>query len=211
MFADDLDLLAMLNRKYGPFPDLIVDVGGLERPTIADYSVTIELMKTARNYNDVVNAQQARYRNVVRPLSFLSPDYVIENPETDGVPIEKLSDKYGGVRWVSLKHSTIGTAILLSVLEHVNNPFESVKCLSDSVSPSGLVIVSVPWMFPHHHGPEDNWRFSPTGLRHVFKSPSWEILECDWRLRITADAGVLDIHTGKPQAIESCYLIARRT
>jgi hypothetical protein len=38
---------------------------------------------------------------------------------------------------------------------------------------------------------------------------AWEILESAWRLDISADAGVLDIHTGQPQAIKSCYIVAR--
>ncbi len=78
----------------------------------------------------------------------------------------------------------------------------------------GLAIVSVPFCFPFHPSPEDNFRFTPTGLRHVFTAlkgepQRWEVLQADWRLDIPAEAAVLDIKTGRAQAIKSCHLVAR--
>lgn len=200
MFADDLRLLAELNQKYGPFPRPIVDVGGLERPCIADYQVTIDAMKTVDRSDPkaVLNAQKSRYQNIHRPLSFLDPDYIIENPETGGSTVEELEVKYP---------SAIGTAVLLSVLEHVRDPFLAVDSLGYAMRRGGIAIVSVPWMFPYHPSPRDLWRFSPDALRYLFSA--WEILACEWRLKIGADEGVLNLRDGRPQAIESAFLIAR--
>jgi hypothetical protein len=150
---------------------------------------------------EVRRAQLARYLNLERPLSFLG-EYAIENPETGGCAIEAL-------RWKYMGEKRIGTAIALSVLEHVDQPFASFCFLAQAMRPHGLLIVSVPWEFPHHPSPEDNWRFSPSGLRHASRG-YFEPLECDWRLDIPADAGVIDIKTGRPQAIKSAYLVARR-
>lgn len=208
MFADDIDLVRELVAKFDGGKETIVDAGGLERPCIADYQITIDAMaKVFRGYyvGDerqamIAKAQESRYQNITRPLSFLG-DYAIENPETGGKAIEDLHVKYD--------HS-VGTMVCLSTLEHVADPFKAVRRLRMAMRPGGLCIVSVPFQFPHHPSPVDHWRFSPTGLEQLFDVDTrFEVLACDWRLRIPASAGVLDIRTGQPQAIETAYLCAR--
>lgn len=200
MFADDIALCAEMAAKYKPQPPF-VECGGIESPCVADYRLTIEAMKTANTADEIRVAQMARYLNLHRPLEASFPGYVCEDPATGGLPIERLFEKYD---------RDIGTAVLLSVLEHVSNPFDAAEFLWDAMASRGLAIVSVPFMFPEHHGPEDCFRFTPTGLRHVFGTHhQWDILEVGWRLKIPADAGVLEIHTGEPQAIETCYIVAR--
>lgn len=205
--------------KYGargPF----VDVGGLERPTIADYSVTVHEMAQipverwfshGMRDENIRRAQYARYQDITRPLSFLDPDYAIENPETGGLDILGLADLV-----CAEVRRPYGTVICLSVLEHVDDPFGAAMDLNDILEPGGIAIVSVPFMFPEHRSPSDFWRFTPDALRYIFASASerhrhWEICEAGWRLRIPANAGVMDIRSeGTLQAIESCYIVARR-
>lgn len=222
MFKADIDLLARVAAQYAPLASPIVDVGGLENPTVADYQKTIEAMnaipwpfdrpmaENSSGYSErqrvVQAAQLARITRPSRPLAFLG-DYVIENPEAGGLPLERLCERYDD----TIGHMPlIGTAVLLSVLEHVGRPWMAVDDLHAAMKPGGLVVVSVPWAFPTHHGPKDCFRYSPDGLRGLFSDAAhWEILECDWHLRIPSDAGVFDLHTGRPQAIEACFLIAR--
>jgi len=221
MWADDLALVREMVAKYGPLPaGPVVDVGGLERPCVADYSITTrkldelaEVAKLAAGnvthdwvQQKIAAAQQARYLDIHLPLSFLG-DYACENPSTGGLSIEDLWTKYDGVR-----APKIGTAILLSVLEHVGNPFECAELLRDAMADGGLVIVSVPFCFPYHPSPRDLWRFSPDGLRAVFeRCEMWEVLEADWRLDVPAEAGVIDIKTGRAQTIQSCYCVCKAT
>lgn len=207
MFKADLDLLARVQSTHG-CPSPVVDVGGLERPTIADYTKTIEAMKNGVvTQEEAIKAQHARYLQIHRPMSFLDEAYAIENPEVGGLLIEQLASKYDG------DHAPlIGTAVVLSVFEHVQDPWTATEDLYSAMSRGGLVVASVPWMFPEHHGPKDYWRFSPDGLRELFSDVTrWTILECDWLLRIGADEGVLDIRTMRPQAIEAAYIVARAT
>lgn len=207
MFADDVDLVRTLTARYaatGPF----VEPGGLARPCLADYRLTVEAMAHLRGKvgglpvtdADIIAAQRARYLDIENPLGFLG-DVELQNPETGGLPIERLHQKYP---------RTIGTAILLSVLEHVADPFDCARQLHAAMRPGGLVICSVPWQFPSHaHGGEDNYRFSPTGLRHVFAANRWTHLESGWRLDIPAEAGVIDLSTGRAQIIQSAYYCGR--
>src|SRR5688572_25694522 len=167
--------------KYAAAPPF-VECGGIANPTIANYQRTADAMQVLREKAaagervteaEVRAAQLVRYERTPMPLSFLG-EYQLEDPSYGGLPIETLHQKYP---------RTIGTAILLSVLEHVANPFEAARQLHAAMVPGGLVIVSVPWAFPtHEHGHEDNFRFSPSGLRHVFDSRWWDVSEADWRL-----------------------------
>ncbi len=77
------------------------------------------------------------------------------------------------------------------------------------MKPGGLLIVSTPWQFPTHFGPEDNWRFSASGLRHLFHGEHFEVLECGQRLDVPAEAWIFDTTTGRIQIIQSSYCIAR--
>ena len=220
MFAADIEMLRRVAEEYGPLASPIVDIGGLENPTVADYQKTIDAMDKAgwsrAGWSDarldelfrqeVGAAQMARITRPLKPLAFLG-EYVIENPEADGLPIERLAEKYDG----TVGHQPlIGTAILLSVLEHVERPWLAIDDLHAVMAVGGLVVVSVPWAFPTHHGPKDCFRYSPDGLRGLFADVAqWEVLECDWHIRIPSDAGVLCLLTGRPQGIEACYLVAR--
>lgn len=211
MWFDDLELVRAATEKYPPPPGPIVDAGGLIRPCVANYAKTIKAMKIfrGRTFSDEKEASEAlraaqgcRYENIERPLSFLGP-YAVENPELGGLSIRDLKTKYD---------HTIGCLVCLSTLEHVDEPWMADEDFHAAMRPGGLLIISVPWIFPHHAqggSGEDNWRFSPTGLRRIFEGELFECLEAGFRLRIGADEGVLDIHTGRPQAIESAYLIGR--
>lgn len=214
MWFDDLSLVReVLSRHTQTATGPVVDVGGLTRPCVARYEYTTAAMKAieGRAYDnpqdhatDVRDAQMCRFQDVTRPFSFITPDYVVENPELPGgLPIERLSEKYP---------RTIGLALMLSVLEHVDTPWTVPASMYDAMAPGGLLVVSVPWSFPWH-GTEgvfpDNFRYSPTGLRRVFEGAFFEVLEAEWRLDVPAESGVLCTRTGRAQIIQSCYAVMR--
>lgn len=233
MFWDDVQLVSEMVAKHSGQPPY-VEAGGIENPTIAAYEKTIEAMAALSVANDskvtgfapadcvefnneIRAAQMCRYLQIRRPLEASCPGYRLEDPAAGGVPIELLHNKYGLPESAYCTEPLIGTAILLSVLEHVDNPFWAIEQLHLAMRPGGLVIASVPFIFPYHPDcGQDNFRFTPSGLRSVFGGQDandsqrlWDIIEAGWRLDIPSEAGVLDIKTGRAQAIRSCYLVAR--
>lgn len=186
MFWDDIILVSEQISKYGlrtPFADL----GGQERPCIADYSITIKS-----------GDQHARYLQLAgKPFDHIDPSYVIINPELGHPPIEELPKLYT---------EKFGTAVCLNVIEHIENPFEVFDALYKIMLPGGLLIVSTVFSFPNHPSPRDYWRYSPDCLRYLASKSGFNILECDWRLEIRADRGVLEITKGAPQEIVSVYI-----
>lgn len=192
MFYDDIKLVTEQFRKYGgdrPF----VDLGGLAKPTIADYDITIR-----------TGDQHARYITLphgARPFDHLASDYLILNPEKGDAPIEELPAQYA---------NAFGTAVCLNVIEHVENPFAVFDAIFQIMQRGGLVIVSTVFSFPYHPSPRDYWRFSPDCLRMLADRARFQVLDCTWRLKILADAGVKEIHTGEPQEIKSVFVSMRK-
>jgi hypothetical protein len=54
-------------------------------------------------------------------------------------------------------------------LEHVENPWLAAIEISRIVKRGGLICIIVPWSWRFHPVPNDYWRFSPEGLKILFK------------------------------------------
>ncbi|MBP0029005.1 methyltransferase, TIGR04325 family [Roseofilum sp. Guam] len=170
MFWDDIKLVTEQVQKYGlrkPF----VDLGGLEKPTIADYNLTI---KTQEQYARYIYLNQ-------RPFDHIDPEYLILNPENGSPEIEDLPTLYSDF---------FGTAVCLNVIEHVENPFEVFDAFYKIMKPEGLLIIETVFSFPYHPSPRDYWRYSAECLKNLSQKAGFEVLECDWRLLIRADQGI---------------------
>lgn len=190
MFLDDIRLVTEMIGKYG-LRKPMVDLGGLPRPTIADYDITIR-----------TGDQNARYITLPhRPFDLIDPEYKIFNPEMGDPIIENLPAKHFG---------KFGTIVCLNVIEHTKEPQKVFEAFRDLLQPKGLLIVSTVFSFPYHPSPHDYLRYTPEYLKWVTTSVGLEVLEADWRLKILADAGVKEIHTGEPQEIKSVYVAARK-
>ncbi|NEO52981.1 MAG: methyltransferase, TIGR04325 family [Okeania sp. SIO3B5] len=186
MFWDDIKLVTEQVQKYG-LREPFFDLGGLAKPTVADYNLTI---KTGDQYGRYVGLAQ-------RPFDHIDKNYVILNPENGDPGIEELPTKYT---------NQLGTAVCLNVIEHIENPLEVFQAFYQIMKPNSLLIISTVFLFPYHPSPRDYWRYSPECLKYLSKQAGFTILECDWRLYIPASAGILEIKTQEPQEIRSVFV-----
>ena len=154
MFKKDIDLILELNKKYN-FQAPLLDAGGLENPTVADYEISINKaipieLRDGQSNTWKMNVphpdQGDRYVDITRPWDFIDPEYVILNPEYGDPPIEELPKQYS---------NSFSTVILVSVFEHVNNPYVVSDALYRLIRPGGFLINSTPFMFPFHPSPEE--------------------------------------------------------
>jgi len=188
MFWNDILLVTEQIEKYGlrkPF----VDLGGMERPCIADYDLTI-----------MTGDQNARYVFLnQRPFDHIDNGYTILNPDKGDPLIEDLPYQYA---------NTFGTAACLNVLEHVQNPFRVFSALYQIMKRNSLLIIETVFSFPYHPSPLDYWRYSPDCLRYLSGFAGFTVLECDWRMTIPADKGIRNTAPGvdEPQEIRSVYV-----
>src|SRR5262249_55402846 len=88
---------------------------------------------------------------------------------TDILAGEPMVDRVCPCEHLDLPHESADLVIGLSVLEHVNDPIQSVKELARVVRPDGLVFASTHGCFPWHPYPQDHWRWTQTGLPILFK------------------------------------------
>lgn len=185
MFWDDIKLVTEQIEKYGlrkPFADL----GGMERPCIADYDLTI-----------ATGDQNARYLSLPqRPFDHIDPEYLILNPDKGDPYIEDLPYSYQNI---------FGTATCLNVIEHIRNPFRVFGALYQIMKANSLLIIETVFSFPYHPSPEDFWRYTPDCLRYLSEQAGFKVLECGWRMTITADRGILNTQNNEPAEIRSVY------
>jgi hypothetical protein len=84
-------------------------------------------------------------------------------------------DKILDLHRLDLADESIGTAILMDTLEHVEYPHLAVKEVFRVLQPGGLIVMSSVMNFPIHDYPYDYWRFTPTAFQSLLKdfATSW--------------------------------------
>src|SRR5260370_9755808 len=66
---------------------------------------------------------------------------------------------------LDLANNTVGTAILLDAIEHVEKPWLALQQVHRVLKPGGVVVMTSWMYFPVHEHPDDYWRFTASGFR----------------------------------------------
>lgn len=78
-------------------------------------------------------------------------------------------DKVLDLHDLRVPSESIGTALCLETLEHVEFPRKAVDEMYRILSPTGVSVISSVMNFPIHEHPSDYWRFTPEGLKSLLK------------------------------------------
>lgn len=176
MFLDDIALVTESVDKYGLMLPL-ADLGGHAHPIVADYS----------------RLPGSPFISVgERPFAHIDPDYLILNPEKGDPLIEDLA------------RDRFGTALCLSVLEHVENPFAVFHGLYRCLKQGGLLILSTVFSYRFHEAPRDYWRFSPECLKMLAQIAGFEVLDYGWRVK------ALLVQNDEYNLVRTVYVVARK-
>ncbi len=70
---------------------------------------------------------------------------------------------------IDLPAGTVGTALCLETLEHVEYPHKAVEEIHRVLQPDGIAVISSTMFFPIHDFPYDYWRFTPEAFRSLLK------------------------------------------
>lgn len=208
MIMEDIELVQRLHQRYG-FSGPVVDLGGLEKPNVADYSISrakalVVDLGGGRKVRVPHAEQNDRYRQIPRPWSFIDPNYLILNPEYGHPPIEELPRQY---------QDQFGLAIMVSVFEHVENPYVVSDAIFKLIRPGGYLFNSTPFQFPYHPSPEDNFRYSPKALERIHKASGFEFVEGAFHGQYRSSEGVGDTNSERyldPQSMSFSYALVRK-
>ncbi len=70
---------------------------------------------------------------------------------------------------LDLPDASVGTALVLDVLEHVRDPARAMAEVARCLAPGGLVVITSVFYFPIHHTP-DHWRFTSSAFDELLKN-----------------------------------------
>lgn len=78
-------------------------------------------------------------------------------------------DRVLNLHGLDLPSDSVGTALCLETLEHVEYPHRAVEELYRVVRPGGLLLITSTMDFHIHDHPHDYWRFTPDAFRSLLK------------------------------------------
>ena len=107
------------------------------------------------------------YNKEIYLKSYGEHKYWISN--IDRSQVENGIDLVCDGRWLPLRDKSVGTIVCSEVLEHVAETEFIVAEISRVLIDGGIGVITTPFYFPLHEFPRDYYRFTPDGLRHIFR------------------------------------------
>ena len=83
----------------------------------------------------------------------------------EGPGVDQILDLHG----LDIPMQSVGTALCLDTLEHVERPYVALSEIHRVLHPNGIAVVSTVLNYTLHNYPGDYWRFSPEGLKLIMK------------------------------------------
>lgn len=94
-------------------------------------------------------------------------------------PSPRKPDLYGDAMKLPIKDNTFDTALLLQVLEHLDNPQKALDESYRILKKNGYIIISVPFMYPIHDAPYDYYRFTEYAIKKMIKQTGFKIIKLE--------------------------------
>lgn len=131
--------------------------------------VVFHIMPHVRGRVLDLGAGMAKYKEIIKKHA---ADYIACDVKKND-SIDTICD----VTNLNFSPESFDTVISTQVFEHVNNPFIVAQEIKKVLKTGGTAIITAPFMFPYHADPKDNFRFSREGLKEIFKSINFEIVD----------------------------------
>jgi len=104
-----------------------------------------------------------------------SYDRFFPNRTAIDVDPERKPDIVADAHKLPFNNEEFGTILCTEVLEHLHSPETAISEMERVLKKDGLLILTTRFIFPIHDAPNDYYRFTKYGLRHLFRN--WEIVD----------------------------------
>jgi ubiquinone/menaquinone biosynthesis C-methylase UbiE len=113
------------------------------------------------------------YARLMRPFvrEHVGVDHVETLHDTSNV------DLFGTAYAIPSPDGAFDTALCTAVLEHLEEPQAALEECFRVLTPGGVAIYSVPFIWHIHEAPRDFYRYTEFGLRYLFEKAGFEILQ----------------------------------
>jgi SAM-dependent methyltransferase len=97
------------------------------------------------------------------------------SPATEYIGLDLLDNLYQPpeVAWdgkrIPIRHASVDTAVLTEVLEHCHDPEAVLRETARVLKPGGFMFITVPFIWPIHTVPHDEFRYTPFALRRMLE------------------------------------------
>lgn len=100
-------------------------------------------------------------------------------------------DVFGDACALPVRSACMDGVMLFEVLEHVPDPQKVLAEIARVLRPGGVLLVSVPFMYPIHNAPFDFHRFTRHGLEHALNAHGFDVEIIQPRLRALEVGGLV--------------------
>jgi SAM-dependent methyltransferase len=114
------------------------------------------------------------YQNLFKQVtSYIGMDIEISGHNNT---MKKADIYYDGLNF-PFDEKCFDSAICFEVLEHVFNPIQFINEIKRVLKDGGLLLITIPFVWDEHEKPYDFARYTSYGLKHLFESQGFEIIE----------------------------------
>jgi hypothetical protein len=127
-----------------------------------------DLIKEFKPEDKVLEIGGLDVNGTIRPLF---PQNYISTDMREGKGVDEVLDIMDTFAVVEFekKHGKFNTIVSCETFEHIENPFRAARNIKFLLKDNGLFFISVPFYFKIHDYSSDYFRYTPEGLKSVFK------------------------------------------
>ncbi len=122
---------------------------------------------------DIGCSEQKLRRYLPKKCQYVGLDY----PKTADEMYETKPTVYGDAQKLAFADNTFDTVSFLEVLEHLPNPQAAIQECYRVLKNDGKLFFSIPFLYPIHDAPFDFQRLTIYGLRELFNTNKFKIIE----------------------------------
>lgn len=125
-----------------------------------------------------IGCGRSPYKETV--LNFVDSYTGVDHPETAKLyESDSKPDFYADAHKLPFKNNSYETAIMLQVLEYLDNPQKAITEVARVIKKNGVFILSAPFMYPIHDGKFDHSRFTESGVTSLLSEAKLKIIDIE--------------------------------